>query len=74
MHGDMVSFIAFDFILRLIRAGVMSISFVLRVLCMNFDNSAADVSGFRIPGNVIAYFEMCCHIILPKPQPVLFLI
>jgi hypothetical protein len=74
MHGDMVGFIAFDFIVRLIRAGMMRVSFVICVLCMDFDNPAADVSGFRIPGDVIADFEMCCHIILLKPQSLLFLI
>lgn len=61
MHGDMVSFIAFDFILGLILTGVMRVSFVIHILCMDLDNPAADMSGLRIPGNVIADFELCWH-------------
>jgi len=54
MHRDMVRLIAFDFILRLIRVGVMRVSFVVDVLCMDLDNPAADTSGLGIPGHVIA--------------------
>ena len=57
MHRDMVCLIAFDFILRLIRVGVMCVSFVVDVLCMDLNNPAADTSGLGIPGDVVADFE-----------------
>ncbi len=62
MHRDMVCLIAFDFILRLIRVGVMRVSFVGDVLCMDLDNPAADTSGLGIPGHVIADFETSLHV------------
>ena len=62
MHRDMVRLIAFDFILRLIRVGVMRVSFVGDVLCMDLDNPAADTSGLGIPGHVIADFETSLHV------------
>lgn len=61
MHGDMVGFIAFDFILRLIWSGVMRVSFVIYVLGMDLDNFPADMSGLGIPGDVIADFETFRH-------------
>ena len=61
MHGDMLSFIAFDFILWLIRIGVMHVSFVIHVLGMNLDNPPADMSSLGIPGDVIADFETFRH-------------
>jgi len=56
MHRDMVCLIAFDFILRLIRVGVMRVSFVVDVLFMDLDDPAADTAGLGIPGHVIADF------------------
>ena len=53
MHRDMVCLIAFDFILRLIRVGVMRVSFVVDVVRVNPDDPAADTSGLGIPGHVI---------------------
>ena len=64
MHCDMVCLIAFDFILRLIRVGVMRVSFVVDVLCMDLNNPAADASGLGIPGDVVADFETFRHFIL----------
>ena len=61
MHRDMVRLIAFDFILRLIRVGVMRVSFVVDVLCMDLNNPAADTSGLGIPGHVVADFEAFRH-------------
>jgi hypothetical protein len=62
MHRDMVRLIAFDFILRLIRVGVMRVSFVVDVVCVNPDNPAADTSGLGIPGHVIADLETFLHV------------
>ena len=64
MHGDMVGFIALDFILRLIRTGVMSVSFVADIPRMHLDNLAADASGFGIPAHVVADFEAFRHFML----------
>jgi len=38
-------FVAFDFILRLIRVGMMRVSLVVDVLCMDLNNPATDTSG-----------------------------
>jgi hypothetical protein len=57
MHRDMLSLAALDFILRIVLARVMGISLVVNVFGMNFDDRAADVARFRIPGHVIADFE-----------------
>jgi hypothetical protein len=62
MHGDVVRFIAFDLILRFIRAGVVRVSLVVDVVCMDLDNPAADMSRLGIPGNMIADFEAFRHL------------
>jgi hypothetical protein len=64
MHGDMVRFIALDFILRLIGIGAMRVSFVVDVSCMHLDNRATDASGLGIPGDVVADFEAFRHFML----------
>jgi hypothetical protein len=61
MHRDVIGLAALDLILRLILARVMSVSLVISVLCMNFDNGATDVAGFRMPGHVIADLESFGH-------------
>jgi hypothetical protein len=62
VHGDVIRLIALDFILRLIPAGVARVALVVRIFGMDFDNPAADVSGFGIPDDVIALFEAFCHL------------
>jgi len=42
MHGDMIRFITFDFVLRLIGIGMMAVSFVVDVVRVNPDNPATD--------------------------------
>ena len=64
MHGDMVGFIALDFILRFLRIGVMGVSFVAHVSRMHLDNPAADASGLGIPADVVADFKAFRHFIL----------
>ena len=61
MHGDMIRFIAFDFVLRLIGIGMMAVSFVVDVVRVNPDNPAADAPGLGIPAHVIAHFEFFAH-------------
>ena len=68
MHCDRIRLVAFDFILRLIFSGMMSVALVIRVLRMDLDNPAADVPGLRIPSGVIALFETFSHLILANAQ------
>jgi hypothetical protein len=62
MHRDVIGLAALDFILRIVLARVMGISLVIDVVRMNFDDRAADMAGFRIPGHVIADFEPFRHL------------
>jgi hypothetical protein len=68
MHGDMIRLVAFDFILRLIFSGMMSVALVIRVLRMDLDNPATDVTGLGVPSDVIALFETFFHLILANAQ------
>lgn len=63
MHGDVVRLVAFYLVLRLVRRGVVRVPLVIRILRMNFDNPAADMSGLGIPGHVIADFESFYHLV-----------
>jgi hypothetical protein len=64
MHRDMVRLVAFDFILRFIRVGMMRVSLVVDVLCMDLNNPAVGTSGLGIPAHVVADFEAFRHFIL----------
>ena len=66
MHGDMLGFIAFDFILRLVRTGVMRVPLVIHVSRMDPDDPAADMPGLGIPRDVITGFEAFSHVILTR--------
>lgn len=68
MHRDVVRFIAFDLVLRLVVTGVMGVSLVVDILCVDLDNPATDMSGLGIPGDVIADFEAFSHLFLPNAQ------
>jgi hypothetical protein len=70
MHSDMIRLVAFDFILRLIFSGMMSVALVIRVLRMDFDNPAADLPGLGIPSDVITLFEMLSHLILERREAI----
>jgi hypothetical protein len=61
VHRDVIGLIALDFILRIIRAGVMSVSLVIGVSCMDLDDPAADMTGFGVPRHVIANLEFRGH-------------
>src|SRR6478672_5468614 len=61
VQGDMIGFIALDFILRLIRAGTMNVTFVGNVPPMHFDNFPTHPAGFRIPTYMIANLECLDH-------------
>ena len=57
MHRDVIGFVTRDLILRIIPGGVMRIAFVIDVLRVHLYDPAGDLTGFGIPGNVIANFE-----------------
>jgi hypothetical protein len=61
MHRYVFGLVALDFILRIILARVMSVSLVVDVFGMHFDDLAADMAGLRVPGHVIADFEPFRH-------------
>jgi hypothetical protein len=69
MHGDMVGFIALDFILRLLGIGVAGVSFVVDIPCMHSDNRTADATGLGIPADVVADFEAFRHFVLVGLPP-----
>jgi hypothetical protein len=58
----MIRLVAFDFILRLIFSGMMSVALIIRVLRMDLYNPAADVPSLGIPSDVIALFESFFHL------------
>jgi len=66
MHGNMIRPVALDFVLRLIAGGMTRVAFVVRILRMDLDDPAADMPGLGIPGDVIAFFETCCHLVLTR--------
>ena len=59
----MVGFIAFDFVLGLILARVVDVSFVIHVLRMHLDDSPADPPGLRVPAYTIMQLESFFHIV-----------
>jgi hypothetical protein len=62
MHGDMVSLVALDLVLRLVHACVVCMAFVRNVFSVYFDYFPANVPRFRIPRHVVADFEFLCHV------------
>jgi hypothetical protein len=61
MHRDVFGLAALDFILRIIFARVVSVSLVINVLCMHFDDRAADMASLGVPRHLIAHFEPFRH-------------
>jgi hypothetical protein len=61
MQRNVVSLVAFDLVLRVIFGRMMRVTFVVHILCVNFDHPTADVSGFRVPGHMIIEFEFLHH-------------
>jgi len=50
-----------NLILRIVLTGVMSVSLVLNVPYMDFDDRAADASSLRVPAHMVADFEFLGH-------------
>jgi hypothetical protein len=61
VQGDVIGFVAFDFVLRLIFARMMDVAFVVHIFGVDPHDFAADAASFRTPTNVIAKFESLGH-------------
>jgi len=61
VRRDVIGLVAPDLVLRVIRAGVVRVSLVVEIPGVHLDDGAADVAGFRVPGDVVADFEFGWH-------------
>ena len=57
----MISFIAFDFILRIIPGSTMGMALIVKITGMDFDDHPGDPAGLGIPAHVISLFKPFCH-------------
>ncbi len=55
--GDVVGFVAFYFVLRVVFVCVVGVAFVVEIFGVHLDDLAAYMAGFGIPANVVADFE-----------------
>ena len=58
MHRNVIRFVALDLVLRFILTCMNLIPFELNLGGYHLRNLAADVTGFRVPTNVIANLEV----------------
>src|SRR6516162_4811014 len=61
VQGNVIGFVAFDFVLGFVLAGVVDVSFVIHVLCVRLDDFPADPSGLRIPAHTVTHLESSRH-------------
>jgi hypothetical protein len=61
VHGDVISFVALDLILRITFSGVMHVTFVLHVLRVFIDDNAFNISGFGVPSDMVSNSELLHH-------------
>ena len=59
---DMIGFVAFDFVLRIVFRSVMDMTFVIKVRGMDGDDGPCHAAGFGIPAYMIAYLESPTHL------------
>jgi len=57
VHSNVIGLIAFDFVLWIVLARVMDITFVFHVFDVHPDDFAPDPAGFRIPAHMRADLE-----------------
>jgi hypothetical protein len=57
----MIGFIAFDFVLRVIFGCAMCVTFVIKILCVNFADRASNFTRFGIPGDMVPDLELVRH-------------
>jgi hypothetical protein len=59
---DMIGFVAFDFVLRIVFRSVMDMTFVIEVRGMDGDDRPCHTASFGIPAYMIAYLESPIHL------------
>jgi hypothetical protein len=68
VQGDVIGLIAFNFVLGIVFAGVMSIPFVIEIFGVHFHNLATDPASLRVPDYALADLESFLH--RPPASPV----
>lgn len=61
VHGDVICLVALDFILWVIFTATTRVALVFGVTGVDLDNGTADLTGFRIPLDVISNPKFCAH-------------
>jgi len=64
VHGQMISLVAFNQILRLFFRGTDHVVFEPHRRRNLFLDRSADAACFRVPTHMISYFELTCHLCL----------
>ena len=59
--GDVVGFIAFDFVLGIILVGVMGVALIVKVGYMHFHYFPGHVSRLGVPLYMVTHFECLFH-------------
>ena len=57
MHRNVARFVALNLVLRGLRARVMKMAFEVHILGVHLYDRAADVPGFRVPGDLVTQLE-----------------
>src|SRR5215469_10985050 len=60
VEGDVIG-IALNFVLGIVLAGVMSITFVIQIFGVHFHNLTADPASLRVPDYAITDLESLFH-------------
>jgi len=61
MGGDVIGFVAFDFILWVVFGGMVGIAFIIEIGSVDLDDCSGYFSGFGVPAYFIAWFELMFH-------------
>jgi hypothetical protein len=68
VQGDMIRFVAFDLVLRIVRARVVDIAFVVNIPGVHAHDTTTDPAGFGIPADVVTDLEYLRHAECPSFQ------
>jgi hypothetical protein len=68
MRRDVIRLVTLDFVLRIVLARVVGMSFVVEVPCVYLADRSADMSDFRTPSHLITDFESLLHKITVASQ------
>jgi hypothetical protein len=69
MYSDVIGLVALDLVLRVFLARMVHVSFVIHVLRVHPDNSAAHSSGLRIPTHPVTPLQSLWtggHVVNPR--------